>query len=86
MLKIFWDEIIFKKIHTHFFSATVNCGSGDGKKLCKKYKITFPPTANYVLKHYKDGEFHKNYDRLETVASMTTFLKGKSNDFVKIFH
>ena len=46
---------------------TVNCASSDGKKLCKKYKITFPISSNYILKHYKDGDFHKDYDRLETV-------------------
>ncbi|KAK8753003.1 hypothetical protein OTU49_001936, partial [Cherax quadricarinatus] len=54
----------------------VDC-SGDGKKLCKKNKIEPSP---YVLKHYKDGDFHKDYDRRETVQSMATFLRDPSGD------
>lgn len=37
------------------------------------------PTA-YQLKHYKDGEYHKDYDRRETVHSMATFLRDPSGD------
>ena len=37
---------------------TVDCSSQDGKKLCKKVKAT-----KGEFKHYKSGEFHKNYDR-----------------------
>ena len=51
---------------------TVNCGDKDGKKLCKKMKVS---TTNYVLKHYKDGDFHKDYDRAESLKSLVTFLK-----------
>ncbi len=29
----------------------------------------------WVLKHYKDGEFHKDYDRSITLKSMVTFLR-----------
>jgi protein disulfide isomerase family A protein 5 len=29
----------------------------------------------WVLKHYKDGEFHKDYDRALTLKSMVTFLR-----------
>lgn len=54
----------------------VDCGS-EGKKLCKKFKI-FPDP--YALKHYKDGEFHKDYDRKITVKSMVNFLKDPSGD------
>lgn len=39
--------------------AHIDC-SGEGKKLCKKLKVI--PDAT-TLKHYKDGEFHKDYDR-----------------------
>ncbi len=28
-----------------------------------------------MLKHYKDGEFHKDYDRSITLKSMVTFLR-----------
>lgn len=36
--------------------------------------------ASYVLKHYKDGDFHKDYDRRETIQSMSTFLRDPSGD------
>ena len=42
--------------------------------MCKKLKIKLEDKG-YLLKHYKDGEFNKDYDRLETVESMTTFMK-----------
>ena len=54
---------------------TVDCSSQDGKKLCKKVKAT-----KGEFKHYKSGEFHKNYDRLMTVASMDTFLRDPTGD------
>ena len=34
----------------------VDCSDTNGKKLCKKMKIK---PANYEIKHFKDGEFHK---------------------------
>lgn len=49
----------------------VDC-SGEAKKLCRKMKVAAEPHA---LKHYKDGEFHKDYDRKETVASMLNFMR-----------
>ena len=52
---------------------SVDCSDKDGKKLCKKLKI--PSDKNYVLKHYKDGDFHKDYDRALKAKSMVTFLK-----------
>lgn len=36
--------------------------------------------SSYQLKHYKDGEYHKDYDRRETVHSMATFLRDPSGD------
>nr|XP_027210450.1 protein disulfide-isomerase A5-like [Penaeus vannamei] len=54
----------------------IDC-AGDGKKLCKKNKVE---PSTYVLKHYKDGDFHKDYDRRETVQSMSTFLRDPSGD------
>ena len=53
---------------------SVDCSQSDGKKLCKKLKIKLTD-GEYILKHYKDGDFNKDYDRLETVESMTTFMK-----------
>lgn len=49
----------------------------EAKKLCKKLKV-IPET--YALKHYKDGEFNKDYDRKETVASMVNFMRDPTGD------
>lgn len=63
----------------------VDC-SKEAKKMCKKLKV---PTsinekpaseATYLLKHYKDGEFHKDYDRQLTVNSMTNFMRDPTGD------
>lgn len=45
--------------------------------MCKKNKVE---PSTYLLKHYKDGDFHKDYDRRETVQSMSTFLRDPSGD------
>jgi len=58
---------------------SVDCSQSDGKKLCKKLKIKLTD-GGYILKHYKDGDFNKDYDRLETVESMTTFMKDPKGD------
>lgn len=55
----------------------IDC-QGDGKKLCKKNKVE--TSGSYSLKHYKDGDFHKDYDRRETVQSMSTFLRDPAGD------
>lgn len=57
---------------------TVDCACKEGKKLCKKLKVE--AKDSYVLKHYKDGEFHKDYDRAETLKSMVTFLKDPTGE------
>ncbi|GFG28492.1 hypothetical protein Cfor_07337 [Coptotermes formosanus] len=54
----------------------VDC-SGDAKKMCKKLKVSPEP---FMLKHYKDGDFHKDYDRLETVQSMVNFMRDPAGD------
>lgn len=54
----------------------VDCNS-EAKKLCKKLKVSPEP---FVIKHYKNGEFNKDYDRKETVASMVNFLKDPTGD------
>jgi len=56
---------------------TVDCESKEGKKLCKKMKVT---TTSFLLKHYKSGDFHKDYDRAISVKSMVTFLKDPTGD------
>lgn len=49
----------------------------DAKKMCKKLKVSPPPV---IIKHYKDGEFNKDYDRLKTVKSMSKFLRDPTGD------
>jgi len=56
---------------------TIDCQTKEGKKLCKKLKVN---SNNYVLKHYKDGDFHKDYDRAVAIKSMVTFLKDPTGD------
>lgn len=51
--------------------------TGEAKKICKKMKVNPDP---YVLKHYKDGEFNKDYDRKETVSSMVNFMRDPLGD------
>lgn len=34
----------------------------------------------YHIKHYKDGDFHKDYDRSESVSSMSNFLRDPTGD------
>ena len=35
---------------------------------------------SYVLKHYKDGKLHKDYDRALTMKSLVTFPKDPSGN------
>ena len=57
---------------------TVDCTDKEGKKLCKKLKVT--GGKPFSMKHYKDGDFHKDYDRAERLKSLVTFLKDPSGD------
>ena len=45
----------------------VDCNSAT--KLCKKLKVS-AKKGQWLLKHYKDGDFHKDYDRQERLKSM----------------
>lgn len=54
----------------------VDC-SGEARKMCRKLKVTPEPVA---LRHYKDGEFHKNYDRPLTAQSVVSFMRDPSGD------
>nr|CAD7261655.1 unnamed protein product [Timema shepardi] len=49
----------------------------ESKKMCKKLKVNPNP---FVLKHYKDGEYHKDYDRLQTAQSMVKFMRDPAGD------
>ena len=73
-------EKVAEKVKGSGTVASINCGQ-DGKKLCKKLKINLE-NNEYILKHYKDGEFHKDFDRLETVESLTTFMKDPKGNFL----
>lgn len=55
----------------------VDCSNQERKKLCKKLKIAPEP---YALRHYKDGDFHKDYDRQLNVGSMVTFMRDPAGD------
>lgn len=55
--------------------AYVDCSVA--KKVCKSLKVA-PKT--YLLKHYKDGLFHKDYDRLLRKSSFIKFLFDPTSD------
>lgn len=55
----------------------IDCSNSEKKKICKKLKVSPSPV---VLKHYKDGEFHKDYDRQKTVQSMVNFMRDPTGD------
>jgi hypothetical protein len=58
--------------------AVVDCSDKTLKKqLCKK---ALPDDKSFVLKHYKDGTFNKDYDRQLTKNSMQYFLKDPTGD------
>ncbi|KAF9419772.1 hypothetical protein HW555_003771, partial [Spodoptera exigua] len=58
--------------------ALIDCTSSDGRKLCKKLKVS--TDKPYILKHYKDGEYHKDYDRNESSYSLSNFLRDPTGD------
>lgn len=54
----------------------VDC-SAQAKKMCKNLKVK---PSLYALKHYKDGNFHKDYDRLMEEKSMLGFMLNPTAD------
>lgn len=75
VLKVFRDTSeAVKGLGTH---VVIDCTTNDLRKLCKKLKIIPEP---YAIKHYKDGEFHKDYDRQITVTSMSNFMRDPQGD------
>ena len=63
---------------------TVDCASKEGKKLCKKLKVE--AKDSFVLKHYKDGDFNKDYDRAVSLKSMVVFLKDPTGAVPVFIH
>lgn len=45
--------------------------------MCKKLKVHPEP---YILKHYKNGDFNKDYDRRISVSSMVNFMRDPTGD------
>lgn len=58
--------------------AVVDCMNKDLKKLCKK---ALPEGSSYVLKHFKDGNFNKDYDRQITKNSLQNFMRDPTGEF-----
>ena len=56
--------------------AFVDCSSA--KKLCKSLKVS--TSEKYTLRHYKDGSFNKNYDRLLRKSSFINFLQDPTRE------
>lgn len=52
--------------------AYIDCNNA--KKLCKNLKVV-GGGRKYYLKHYKDGTYHKDYDRLLRKSSILDFMK-----------
>ncbi|CAO1409516.1 unnamed protein product [Diamesa hyperborea] len=70
---------LFKQLEGTF--GVVDCSNAELKKsVCKKAKATFTENVNYVLKHYKDGAFNKDYDRSLTKNSLQSFLRDPTGD------
>lgn len=58
--------------------AFVDCTNKELKKqVCKK---TLEEENTFVLKHYKDGQFNKDYDRQMTKNSLHNFLRDPTGD------
>ena len=55
----------------------VNCD--ESKKLCKKLKVSISGES-FLMRHFKDGEFHKDYDRHLTKKSLTAFILDSTGD------
>ena len=56
----------------------INCK--DSPKLCKKLKVTWETDSGALLRHFKDGDFHKDYDRPMTEKSLTSFMLDPTGD------
>ncbi|CAH1107569.1 unnamed protein product [Psylliodes chrysocephalus] len=75
VIKLFRD--VTENIKGEGTMVIVDC-SGSAKKMCKKLKIS--ESDPFTIKHYKDGDFNKAYDRKLTVSSMTNFMRDPTGD------
>lgn len=58
--------------------AFVDCTNNELKKgPCKK---ALPDGEKFILKHYKDGQFNKDYDRQMTKNSIQNFLRDPTGE------
>ncbi|XP_035909527.1 LOW QUALITY PROTEIN: protein disulfide-isomerase A5 [Anopheles stephensi] len=55
----------------------LDCNNSEVKKICKKLKAAPAP---FALKHFKDGDFHKDYDRQLSATSMVNFMRDPTGD------
>lgn len=58
----------------------VDCRDVEGKKLCKKLKGLPTAPGHFNLKHYFNGEFHKDYDRALNSKSLFRFLSDPQGE------
>lgn len=73
--EVFTVKNLLKSVEGSF--ASIDCGNKDLKKLCKK---SLPEGSSYVLKHYKDGAFNKDYDRQMNKNSLQTFMRDPTGE------
>ncbi|GAB0097313.1 protein disulfide-isomerase A5 [Sergentomyia squamirostris] len=57
--------------------ALLDCSNSEVKKICKKLKVN--PEV-FIIKHYKDGEFNRDYDRRLAVPSFVNFMRDPVGD------
>nr|XP_047136402.1 probable protein disulfide-isomerase A4 isoform X1 [Hydra vulgaris] len=73
-----WLDNVSKEIKGKGSIIHINCGENkETKKLCKKYEVNPQPIK---LRHYKDGNFNKDYDRQENEKSMVSFMMDPTGD------
>lgn len=74
-IKVFRDTAeVIKGVGT---MVLIDCSHAEKKKICKKLKVS---PSSVILKHYKDGDFNKEYDRQMTVTSMTNFMRDPTGE------
>ena len=71
-------EKILPKVQGLASVITVHWDNNKGKKLCKNVKI--PGSEPFSLKLYKDGEYHKDYDRAKKAKSIVAFLEDRGGE------
>ncbi|ODM91354.1 Protein disulfide-isomerase A5 [Orchesella cincta] len=59
--------------------AVADCSGDVKKKLCKKVKV-LPDEGQYIIKHYNNGEYNKDYDRAIKISSLVNFMRDPTGD------